>query len=85
MGTEYECGRCGLTADTLQPCPRCTPCQVADPGVVDLLPCPHTESVGYRCEVVGEHSEHGLTAHTIAHSLAGNGYACASLPRPGST
>lgn len=54
-----------------------TICQVADPALP--LPCTAEESGGYRCEVYGPHTAHRIGEHTIAHSLAGNGYTCAAI------
>jgi hypothetical protein len=54
-------------------------CQVATPGVD--LPCPAVEGGGLRCEVSGPHDLHRIGGHTIAHALAGNGYACSAFSR----
>ncbi|MDG4792098.1 hypothetical protein O7626_40500 [Micromonospora sp. WMMD1102] len=52
-------------------------CQVADPVV--KLSCGVAESGGFRCEVTGPHNKHRIGGHTIAHALAGNGYACSAI------
>lgn len=43
------------------------------------LECPERESGGFRCEVLGPHTEHAMGAHTKTHALAGNGYLCATI------
>lgn len=46
------------------------------------LNCPVRESGGYRCERRDPHGpddRHAISAHTIAHALAGNGYSCAAI------
>lgn len=57
------------------------PCQIADSSVRDELPCPATDSHGVQCEVIGPHEPdgHRVSDHTIAHSLAGNGYPCLAI------
>lgn len=54
-------------------------CQVA--GVrTDELWCTHTDSHGYRCERIDEHTTgHYIGQHTIDHALAGDGYACTAV------
>jgi hypothetical protein len=37
----------------------------------------------YVCEVIGPHDRHRIGEHTIAHALAGSGYACSSFDPPG--
>lgn len=56
-------------------------CQVADIMVRDDLPCPATESGGVQCERLDPHDNtgHDISAHTIAHYLAGNGYPCTAI------
>lgn len=55
-------------------------CQVADPGM--LTPCPETESGGLQCEVLGEHTVHEVSAHTIRHATIGNGWRCSAIAEP---
>ena len=52
-------------------------CQVLDYS--SPLICPSRESGGVQCEVVGVHSEHWISDHTIRHSLAGNGWHCSAI------
>lgn len=53
-------------------------CQIADPSI--YLPCTARESGGVRCERSDDHGDrHEISAHTIEHSLAGNGWACSAI------
>lgn len=54
-------------------------CQVSNPGVE--LACNHEESGGYRCEnpTPNHGDQHWISDHTIAHAMAGNGYACSAI------
>ena len=54
-------------------------CQIVDPaGVGDLLSCPAREAI-HQCEVIGPHTQHRWSTHTIAHERAGNGHSCAAV------
>jgi hypothetical protein len=53
-------------------------CQVGHRGTAQLT-CPHRESGGYRCEMVGPHDRHQFGRHTIEHARWGNGYACSAI------
>lgn len=53
-------------------------CQVARVGV-DQLTCPHRESGGVQCEVIGSHDRHRVGEHTIQHYHWGNGWSCTNI------
>lgn len=53
-------------------------CQVANGNigrVRRLLTCPHHEAIN-QCEVIGPHTIHRWSDHTISHERFGNGYGC---------
>jgi len=52
-------------------------CQVV---ACEKLQCDHQESGGQYCEVLGPHTKHGYSEHTINHERYGNGYACSAIP-----
>jgi hypothetical protein len=54
-------------------------CQAIRPG--QKIECPERESGGAYCEIRGEHTGHGVSDHTMAHLMAGNGYSCDSIDR----
>lgn len=51
-------------------------CQYAHPyDAHKLLSCPVWESI-HQCEVIGPHTNHRWSDHTISHERFGNGYGC---------
>lgn len=56
-------------------------CQAVNPyrdGPRSLLTCPVREAI-YQCEVIGPHTRHRWSDHTISHERFGNGYSCRAI------
>lgn len=46
--------------------------------------CSETDSAGAQCDRdVHEDDDHRIGSHSIAHTLAGDGYACSAIDPPG--
>lgn len=56
-------------------------CPVMNPIIERYLTCDAHEGI-YRCQVVGPHSRHRVSQHTIDHAAWGNGYACSAMLVP---
>lgn len=57
-------------------------CQVVSHRYRRALSCPEKEAV-WRCEVIGPHTRHRWSDHTIAHERYGNGHSCWTVGDPG--
>jgi hypothetical protein len=48
-------------------------------GTISALTCPHRDSAGIQCEVLGVHEYHKVGEHTIRHRKIGNGVECQGI------